>query len=113
MFLPILPERARADLGEAGFPGLTAVYRPMDIEDKARWFDEVEGDINSTEAAVLAVKRQLITIEGITAGTEGSEPVDFDGQNLAHFKALPMTILIPIYDAIINRTALNEGERKN
>ncbi|HET7584649.1 MAG TPA: hypothetical protein VFK13_07075 [Gemmatimonadaceae bacterium] len=39
MILDTLPDEVTVDLSAKGFPGVTAVYRPMDLFDKARWFD--------------------------------------------------------------------------
>lgn len=113
MFLPILEEERRVELGEAGYPGLTAVYRPMDLTEKARWFDACDGNIDTAEAKVDAVRRQLLRIEGLDAKETDGSVVPFDGTNPAHFKRLPMGIVLPVYVDLITRTALNEEHRKN
>ena len=118
MILAVLPDEARTDLAPHGFPGLVAVWRPMDLEDKARWFQECGGaGIESTMAALLAVKRQLITVEGVEAEetVAGGEPrrVSFDGRNPDHFRRLPLRVVMPVYNEILARAGLSEESAKN
>ena len=75
--------------------------------------DEVKGEIEGAEAKVCAVRRQLIRIEGITVRTADGTGMAFDGQDPAHFKALPMGIILPIFFDLLNRTSLSEGERRD
>ncbi|HEX5437153.1 MAG TPA: hypothetical protein VFW98_08335 [Gemmatimonadaceae bacterium] len=112
MLLPILPDTLRIPCGEA-YPGLIAVVRPMDLEDKARWFDATAGEVGSSLAAVEAVRRQLVTIEGLAVEAADGTTVSFDATNHAHFRALPMALITPIFTALIERTALHEDHRKN
>lgn len=114
MLLAILPDEARTDLGEAGYPGLTAVWRPMSLIDKAAWFDACAGIIETADAKVRAVRAQLLRIEGLEVQpADGGPGVPFDPSNPAHFAALPMGVINGIYMPILLRTSLGEKAAKN
>ena len=113
MYLPILPDEVRLDLSERGYPGVVAFYRPMDVDDKSRWFDECGGNIETTEAATQAVKRQLLRLEGVEAVDAEGNRVPFDAKNAQHKRAIPIGVVLVIYADLIDRTALTEPERKN
>jgi hypothetical protein len=112
MFLPVLPDEIAIDMAPHGFAGVVAVVRPMDVEEKARWFDAVEGDISTTRAGVVAVQRQLVRVEGVEADTDGVR-VPFDPRNPKHFGALPLAFITPVFNALVDRFALSEDARKN
>lgn len=116
MILPFLSDEERSPLSEMGFPSLTAVWRPMDITDKARWADAVRRagvEVESAEAKVLAVRQQLIGIDGLEAVGSDNIPAKFDPKNDKHFAALPSAIVFPLYDVILNRSCLSESTAGN
>lgn len=113
MLLPLLPDECRTDLTDAGFPGLVAVWRPMDVFDVARWIDECKGDVESPVSHLAAVRRQIIRIEGIDVdepGTDGEvRRVPFDAGNPEHLRRLPLAIVMPLYVAIVDRRGVTES----
>lgn len=113
MLLAILPSEERTDLGEAGFPGLTAVWRPMSLTEKAAWFDHCKGDIDTADAKVHAVRQQLLRVDGLEVEDLDGARAPLDPANPAHFGALPMGLVLAVYVAVITRTALAEQTRKN
>jgi hypothetical protein len=117
VYLPILPETERLDLSEAGYPGLVAVYRPMDVLDKSRWYDTCGGKVGTWEASVIAVRQQLRTLEengkAVEAQLADGSLVPFDATNAQHFGAVPFVIVSTVFNALMARTALTEDERKN
>lgn len=114
MLLPVLPDELRVDLAPHGLPGVVAVLRPFDIEDKARWFDAVGGNIESHEAAVVAVRRQLIALEGVTAQRADGAAEPFDAKNPAHVRSLPYAgVVVPCFLALLSGASLSEDARKN
>lgn len=117
MFLPILPDEDKVDLHEAGYPGLVAVYRPMDVLDKSQWFDECQYKVSTAQAQVSAVRRQLLRVEenGTAMQVENVDKTlaPFDPQNPKHLGALPIEIVTSVFNALMSRTSLTEGERKN
>lgn len=113
MLLPILPEAVECPLDKVGLAGCVAVYRPMDVYDKSRWFDETSFRVMSAEAQVYAVRRQLVALRGLEIENEDKTRGAFDPANDAHFKALPVEVVGAIFGDMLERTQLTEGERKN
>lgn len=113
MLLPILPESSELDLAPHGYKGCVAVYRPMDIEDKARWYADSATDPDGFVSMVRAVKRQLLTIRGIEVQQADGTRVPFDGTDDAHVRSLPMDLITIVFTALIQRTTLAETTTGN
>jgi len=63
-----LPETIRIDLSSIDavlWGGITAVMRPLDVEEFMRWVDAFPGQDTAHEAAGVLIKQQLVTIEGV------------------------------------------------
>lgn len=113
MLLPILPETVDVPLDAAGYPGLVAVVRPMDVLRKAQWFAAIR-DMDPIPSTAEACRMCLVTIKGVmVTDSSGTAPVPFDGQNAAHFRSLPFEMLAPIGSAILSRTTLSEAAAGN
>jgi hypothetical protein len=120
MLLPYLPDEETTDLTEEGFPGCVAVWRPMDLEDKARWADECrkhKAETNSVTAAFLSVRQQLLRISGMKVQVPKSETdktlveVDFNVEE--HFNHLGLSAIVPIHQDIETKASLSEMDIKN
>ena len=117
MRVSLLPESVRIDLtpvDAAQWAGLTAIVRPMDVEEFMRWLDAYPGDDTARQAATVLVRKQLLGVEGVDM-----EGVPFDPTNAAHFHALfsttrkgPGAVLF-IYNAIMSRAQIDGGTEKN
>ncbi len=122
MILPYLPDEDRTDLTKEGYKDVTAVWRPMDLTDKAKWVDACrkEGaDVESAEAQAIGLRLQLLRIEGL----EVEEVIKKEGQPdekttrpfdvAKDFRRIPLGILTPTWKDLYAKSALSEADAKN
>jgi hypothetical protein len=120
MLLTLLPDELSVPCAEQAGPGVVIVVRPLDLEDKARWYTAclAEGlDVGSPPASVRAVKLQLVRVEGVTvvydAGTPAERRVAFDAADPQHFRVLPMAAVLHAFGVMYDRSTLTETQRGN
>lgn len=112
MILPILPAELRVPLDEKSkLPGCTAVVRPMDLEEKARWADACDQSLAHVASTVKAVRQQLVRIDGLEV--QGADGVRQPFDPAQHFGVLPLECVGPIFDALMGLASLSEEQAGN
>jgi hypothetical protein len=107
--LPILPDELHVELPE----GVTAYVRPLDHGELAALLDTFPLDANGDlplAAAPWIVRRQMIRVDGLSMGTDGTP---FDPANAAHHAALPWGWMQKCAGALYRRMNLSESSAKN
>jgi hypothetical protein len=107
--LPVLPDELSTTLAD----GVVAVLRPLDHTDVATLFDAFPPSADDNiplAAAPWLVKRQLVRIEGLAIGSEGTP---FDATNALHLTALPWSWVQACAKALYSRMNLSEASAKN
>lgn len=115
-----LPDEIRVELGsDSKLPGCTALLRPMDVEDKARLSDDAIGGVGNLAVMTRAVKRALITIDGLEVvepapkGEKERKPVRFNPRNETHWRGFPFEAVEVLFGRLTERTELTEEQEKN
>ncbi|MFL5481136.1 MAG: hypothetical protein ACJ8AK_03020 [Gemmatimonadaceae bacterium] len=111
--LPILEDELRIPLDEAGFPGVVAVVRPLDIVDASKWRDAFPTDDAKNAAATELVRAQLVRIEGMQMRQKGSSPVPYDHSDPRHFRSIPPGIRNAIYNGLMSEVNVSGEQEKN
>lgn len=122
MLLPYLPDEERTDLTSEGYEGVIAVWRPMDLTDKAKWIDacnKAGADINSAESHAIGLKLQLLRVEGLEVeevikkeghpDAKTTRPFDVEKD----FSRLPIGFLTPVWKELYAKSSLSEADAKN
>lgn len=109
MILPILPAEVRTPLDDAGTA--FAVWKPLDVEEHARWFDAFPTDADRNTAAVSLVRQRLLRLEGVEMRDASGGAVPYD--HATHFVQLPAWLVTKVYAAILDRTRLGEGPERD
>lgn len=117
-----MASEGQTDLGPHGYKGVVAYWRPMDLEDKARWVDSCRKagvDPLGSVADVIGLKKQLLRITGLEVEeiekVEGqpdkktTRPFDVEKD----FSRLGLGFLNPIWKDIQEQSSLSEIDSKN
>ena len=102
----------RVPLDKAGFAGVVAIVRPLDVEDSSRWTDAFPDEKARNLAATQLVKQQLIRIEGLEM-KHGDSSVPYDHTNPSHWRSLPLAMRNPIYAGIMANVSISGDQEKN
>lgn len=117
MRISVLPDTIRIDLSSvdaALWGGITAVVRPLGVEEFARWVDAFPGQDTVREAAGVIVKQQLVTVEPVDVGG-----APFDPANPVHFRSVfaldrkGLDAIGLIYTTLVERAQLGDVAEKN
>jgi hypothetical protein len=112
--IPALPDEIRVPCDDVGYPGVVAVARPIDLEDKSRWADAFPNlDLTGGEAATAMVKQQLIRVDGLSVQDANGAVTPYDHGNALHWRSLPMAIRTRVFNSLFARSTLTGEQEKN
>lgn len=109
----ILPDEIRIPLDAAGFPGVVAVARPLDVNDASKWRDAFPTEAGRNVAATELVRQQLIGLEQLEMKGADGAAVPYDHSNPKHFRSIGVAMRNAIYNGLMERVNVSEGQEKN
>ncbi|MDQ6770534.1 MAG: hypothetical protein M3Z54_11170 [Gemmatimonadota bacterium] len=109
----ILPDEIVIPLDAAGFKGVAAVARPLDVIDASKWRDAFPTEAGRNIAATELVRAQLIRIEGMVMKAADGSTVSYDHTNPKHFRSIGVAMRNAIYNGLMERASVSEEQEKN
>jgi len=104
---PILADEAKLPLDKAGFAGVVAVIRPIDVVDASKWRDAFPTDNARNAASTELVRQQLIRIENFALRAPDGSTVPYDHSNVKHFRSIPLTMRTAIYVGLMENVSIS------
>jgi hypothetical protein len=110
----ILPDEITIPLDDAGFKGVVAVVRPLDVIDASKWRDAFPAESSGRNiAATELVRAQLIRIDGMVMKAADGSKVPYDHSNPHHFRSIGVVMRNAIYNGLMDRVSVSEEQEKN
>ena len=110
----ILPDEIAIPLDDAGFSGVVAVVRPLDVIDASKWRDAFPAESGGRNtAANELVRAQVIRIDGMVMKAADGRLAPYDPKNPQHFRSMGVAMRNAIYSGLMERANVSEEQEKN
>jgi hypothetical protein len=113
LVLPVLPDELRIPLDKAGYEGVVAVVKPLDVETQSKWHDAFPGENKDSESATALVKQQLVQLEGLNLRDSAGAITPYNHADPLHWRSVPMRMRTAIYLKLMERATVGEELEKN